>query len=658
MAARQLILDLLARDKTGPATSSAAGNLEDVGSAADDAAKSTEHLGKEADKAEDKVQRYGKSSRTAAEHVQHLDREIKSCERELEKLAVAFAEAETAADRADLSKGMRQTNAELNKLKKNKNVLRDLIPGEPEVKKFNTNLFEGFSDGLMALRGPAVAALLPLLGGVASAAIIGGAGVGGVIGGVLLASKDPRVKAAGSALGKNLMGQLEKDADVFVDPLLKNIGKVEVAFAGMNGKIRNIFAGSSGFLDPLVNGAVAGVKGILKGLDDLITKGKPVIDQLGKSFATLGQSTGHALSTIAGGSKSASVALGDLSDNVGNLIEGSGYLIRGLTELYAGLTKPYRESTNALERWIFGIDEASAKIGVATTIAGTYAAVQQQVATKTLSAGEAAGDAGLHMKTYADAMDEAANKGRGLYDSQTNVAQAVADAEKAIKQNGKTLDLNTQKGRDNRRALSAVADGLVATYEAYVKVNGEGGAAAGIAAANRAQFIKLARQFGLTAGQAADLATQMGLLPANKKTNFYANTHDAEARIAALKGSIGGVHGKTVTVHVSVTGTERLDNLGHRIGGYRAAGGSVMAGKAYIVGEKRPEVFVPNQNGTIIPSISKFTGGGLPARGGNSTLTIDLRGTETVLGQAMLKALRTSPSLAGAMRQYLRVQAS
>jgi hypothetical protein len=29
----------------------------------------------------------------------------------------------------------------------------------------------------------------------------------------------------------------------------------------------------------------------------------------------------------------------------------------------------------------------------------------------------------------------------------------------------------------------------------------------------------------------------------------------------------------------------------------------VSAGKPYVVGEKRPELFVPNQNGTIIPSV-------------------------------------------------------
>lgn len=660
MADRQLFIDLLARDKTGSATKSAAKNIDDVAVSADEAAKATEKLGKESDKADEKVTRYGKSSRTASEHVEHLDREIKLCERELQKLAVAFAEAETAADRADLSKGIRNTTTELNKLKKNKNVLKDLIPNEDNnpgiFKKFSSSIFNAVDNAKI---GPAsvsmIAPLAPLIGAVISAGVIGAAGVGGVVGGVLLASKDPRVKEAGTALGQNLLGQLKKDADVFVAPVLANITKIESAFGGMNGDIKKIFSGSSSFLNPLVNGVLGGVKGILGGIASLVSKGRPVIDALGQSFTTIGKAVGSALTTIAGGSKSAAAALNDFANDLAVVIKGIGWAVRGLTELYNAMMLPTRLETNWYFKWKTGIDYTIAKTPVATAAVDALSGVLPGLAHLTLSAGEAAGKAGMQMQTYADAMDEAASKGRGLYDSQIDVAQAVADAEKALKTNGKTLDLNTQKGRDNSKALSDVAGKLVANYDAYVKVNGEGGAAAGIAAHSRAQFIKLAESFGKSAGEAADLATQMGLLPANKKTNFYANTHDAQARIDALKDSIGGVHGKTVTVHVSVTGLEKLDSAGHRIGGYKAAGGPVTAGKAYIVGEKRPEVFVPNVNGTIIPSISKFNGGsGAMASGGGGTAVLAFApNADSIMATAFLKVLRNNSAFRAEIKKYV-----
>lgn len=44
-------------------------------------------------------------------------------------------------------------------------------------------------------------------------------------------------------------------------------------------------------------------------------------------------------------------------------------------------------------------------------------------------------------------------------------------------------------------------------------------------------------------------------------------------------------------------------------GGFLAAGGDVTPGKAYIVGENHPEVFVPRAAGKIVPKIETGTGG-------------------------------------------------
>jgi len=51
-------------------------------------------------------------------------------------------------------------------------------------------------------------------------------------------------------------------------------------------------------------------------------------------------------------------------------------------------------------------------------------------------------------------------------------------------------------------------------------------------------------------------------------------------------------------------------NLGSLFGGARAAGGPVEAGRAYVVGEKRPELFVPNRSGMILPRVATAGGGG------------------------------------------------
>lgn len=61
--------------------------------------------------------------------------------------------------------------------------------------------------------------------------------------------------------------------------------------------------------------------------------------------------------------------------------------------------------------------------------------------------------------------------------------------------------------------------------------------------------------------------------------------------------------------------------LGKIFGGFRAGGGGVEAGKAYMVGERRPELFVPRTSGTIVPSTRGL--------GGGSHYYIDARGADS-----------------------------
>jgi hypothetical protein len=81
--------------------------------------------------------------------------------------------------------------------------------------------------------------------------------------------------------------------------------------------------------------------------------------------------------------------------------------------------------------------------------------------------------------------------------------------------------------------------------------------------------------------------------------------------------------------------------LGAIFGGFRAAGGSVDAGKAYVVGENRPELFVPKTAGTIVPDAS----GALSSRGGGDTYVIDARGADASAFarlEGMIRALHGS----------------
>lgn len=613
--ARQLILDLLARDKTGPASRSAAKNMDEVGESAEGAAKSTEHLGKESDKSDDKVQRLGKSSRTAAEHVSRLDHEIEACEHDLHQLAVAFAEAGTAAERADLSKSIRSTQRELKQLEKNKNVLKDLIPDEADAKKLGSTLSSVVGDAIENVKaGPVlaagIAASAPLIGATISAAVIGAAGVGGVIGGVLLASKDPRVKAAGTELGKSLLGQLEKDAEPFVAPVLKAIDKVEAGFTAMNSRISHIFQGSSGFLGPLVDGALKGVDGILRGIDSLVTKGKPVIDQLGKSFGQLGQATGDALEVISGDSKDAATALQDLTDTISVVIEGTGYLVRGLTELYGPVTalpRAWKDAETSLLGWN---DEAGKTSAASAAIEIAQKAMGGKVADTTVT-----------IREQIDAFTDLSNRLKGETDPVFGMINAQDDLRSAQKATNDAAKEYGKNSPEYEAALRRQAEAALVLEAAAGKVATT--SSGKLSPALRQTLI----QAGFTKDEIHNLEKQFrsakGAGDAFAKTysaKMVADTSGAVAAMKRAKALYDQFRSKKITVDVYVRQTtsnkvdRQLDRYEHRAGG-----GDVNAGQAYIVGEKRPEVFVPKQDGTIIPSVSQASGGYSAAGMGSSS---------------------------------------
>jgi len=124
-------------------------------------------------------------------------------------------------------------------------------------------------------------------------------------------------------------------------------------------------------------------------------------------------------------------------------------------------------------------------------------------------------------------------------------------------------------------------------------------------------------------------------------------------------------------------GTGWLSSIASLFAGKRASGGAVVRGQAYITGERRPEVFVPNTSGTIIPSVNAAMNraqqvGGRPVQ---QSFTVNVNAqdavlTETVRGwvqqgmvQAVGQSVRTSTdlmrrSMPGAQQQQRRLGTS
>jgi hypothetical protein len=294
-----------------------------------------------------------------------------------------------------------------------------------------------------------------------------------------------------------------------------------------------------------------------------------------------------------------------------------------------------------------------------------YQAVADEQAKVADSAGpvsqgfDAMTDAAITATEGLDAMEDAIqgvlSANRALYGSETDVAGAIADATKEINKNGRGISLNSEKGRENREVLSRLANTLASNYEAYVKVNGAGARSQQVLDRNRTAFIRAAEAAGYTRRRANELANALLGVP-TKKTISISLRGDttSSAKITALKRQLASIKDRTVYVRVATVEGRRIkveDQLER--GRNREFGGPVTKGHAYVVGEKRAEVFVPNQDGRIIPSIEQYRRQGGTAefgpyagpRGGTATvqrmaLDVNLIGAQGRIKQLLQEIFR------------------
>jgi hypothetical protein len=192
-------------------------------------------------------------------------------------------------------------------------------------------------------------------------------------------------------------------------------------------------------------------------------------------------------------------------------------------------------------------------------------------------------------------------------EAERNLQQAIDSAAESIANNGATLDINTQKGRDNQSALDQIADSTFGLVEAQAKNNASTEQLTGTMAHGRDQFIETARHMGLTRDQAIALANQLGLIPGNYVANVQADTGRARAELNGFAGLLNSIFGRTYTVAANVIASVAGD-IGHR-----ATGGPVLPGRDYLVGERGIEILRMSGSGTgtVIPhhQTEKMLGG-------------------------------------------------
>lgn len=127
--------------------------------------------------------------------------------------------------------------------------------------------------------------------------------------------------------------------------------------------------------------------------------------------------------------------------------------------------------------------------------------------------------------------------------SMIDFEQSIDDATKAMRENGKTLDINTDKGRANKRALIGIASSALSVAE-----NLKGVDRVKFLDKARGSFIAAARQMGLTRKQAGHLADRLiGLDKIKPKPKVDLDKSRADAKRKQMLANLRDLDGKRPT---------------------------------------------------------------------------------------------------------------
>lgn len=614
---REIRIDLLATARTRQGTTEAAKDIDRVGDSADKASKKTEEFGKTSTVSGDKVEALGTSSERAAKHVRTLDDSIGRVNQNLAFLHEEFARASTEADRLDISKGIRKAENELRRLTRSRNFLAGMLGDpEPAAKSFMQRLGGALNTGGasvasaaggkvgLTIGGAIGAAASPVIISAIGSALSAGVGAGVLAGGIALVAKDPTVATAGSAVGKRFASGVQAEAtQAFRGPVLQSLGILEQSGQRVTKNLGRAFDALADDVVPFTGSVTRGVEDISDAVADVAENSGPAVRGLGSSFELLAGGAADFLRIVSDGSPEAAANLTLVAGATADVVRFSGLAMDTWGKLANNewVTGPLLP---LLRKHYQGVAEAEAEAAAA--------------ADPVNSAFEALNDSAITATEGLDAMEESlrgvTDANRSLYGSEVDAAEAIAEATEKIKENGEGLSLNTERGRENRAVLATLADKLSANYDAYVKVNGAGAGAQKVMENNRTAFVRAAEKAGYSATKARELADALLGIPRKTTPIISVSTGTSTEKINALKERLRSIKDRTVYVRVAMVEGRRIkveDQLER--GRNREFGGPVKKGHAYVVGEKRAEVFVPDRDGRIVPSIEQYR-----RQGGNS----------------------------------------
>lgn len=316
--------------------------------------------------------------------------------------------------------------------------------------------------------------------------------------------------------------------------------------------------------------------------NDLIaaaTKGKGLNDV----FADLQIAMGSDKSlSFADGLSVATSKAGGLGETIGKLATGFGTFgtgasssadavkarLKGLGEALAGLVEDGHADVAA--KAFAQIQAEAKKSGVSTAelnkLMPAYADALQNTANKQKLAADSGKDNAAALKKQQEeaqaAVDAITNLGNALLEQRGDARgfqAALDDATKAIKENGRNLDITTEKGRANQEALDSIAEVTSKWAANTLKTTGSQRQANAVITEGRRKYIAMAEAMGMSAADAKNLADKLFTLPEGTDTSVKVDgIDDAVFKVDELGNLVVAVSGKKISIPADTPNAEHV----------------------------------------------------------------------------------------------------
>lgn len=237
--------------------------------------------------------------------------------------------------------------------------------------------------------------------------------------------------------------------------------------------------------------------------------------------------------------------------------------------------------------------------------------------------------------------------------TESDFQAAIDAATDSLKENGKSLDLNTEKGRNNAGALRQIAQDGIAATAAIAENGGTQEEAAAKMQSTRDAYIKAAEAFGLSKDQAVAMADQLKLIPENvstlfqeqgadevtgkakdiksnvdripssKETKLKGDIADAKAKLADLQGKLASVpKSKSTRLNAEVAAAKaNLSSLQAQLNGIQSKSITITTNQV-TKATKENTVGIFKASGGFVSGPGTATSDSIPARLSNGEFVV------------------------------------